>query len=428
MTEMTSSSLQNASTIPTLALLTLSRGLEAAHFVTRYATSLDPSSICATYTSPHSLGEDGYIGQKQNINFGVDEGGVGYLSAVSRDLGLSIESNEGMRRLKGCAEYAYDCILDFDPIIVDDGAGSLYNGSGHVFGNSRKTHNSYRLGLKVDTQSGQDMASAYRRPSVVKDRIFSSAVEYLSSMVQIGIVSTWLSLTSNDEESADARTVDKLCQKLQSVIETRARMRRSTNQSTNNECDNEAVCASAMNLLVLLLPRHVEQPTRRTSLSTSFRNMGNESTGNILDLFQSSMVQKIVDLALSWEDVTEKSSSYAKYYASNNAIIILSTFLMAGAGALIEETAPKQIETFLQRVTESICTRGNAVDDADDPYVASALSLLFHLHTDCPLLVRQFLRDNICSNNNDQSEASFACALIQLCTSVSAWVLSLSLP
>ena len=418
-TEMNNSSAQNASTIPMLALLTLSRGLEAAHFVTRYATSLDPSSICATYTSPHSLGEEGYIGQKQNINFGVDEGGVGYLSAVSRDLGLSIESNEGMRRLKGCAEYAYDCILDFDPIIVDDGADSLYNGSGHVFGNSRKTHNSFRLGLKVDTHVRQDMASAYRCPSLVKDRIFSSAVEYLSSMVQVGVVSTWLSLTSIDGEPADARTVDKLCQKLQSVIETRVRMRRSTNQSTKNDCDNEAVCASAMNLLILLLPRHVEQPMRHTSLSTSFRNMGDESTGNISDLFQSSMVLKLVDLALSWEDVAKESSSYEKYYASNNAILILSTFLMAGAGTLIEETAPKQLETFLQRVTECICTRGE-VDYGDDPYVASALSLLLHLHTDCPLLVRQFLRDYVSSNSDVQSEASFTCGLIYLCTTVSA--------
>jgi len=415
-----SSSPQNVSTIQMLALLTLSRGLEAAHFVTRYATSLDPSSICSTYTSPHSLGEEGYICQKQNINFGVDEGGVGSLSATGRNLGLSIESNEKMSRLKECAEYAYDCILDFDPIIVDEGVDSLYNGSGHALGNSRKTHNSFRLGLKVETQVGQDMASAYRRPSVVKDRIFSAAVEYLASMMHFGIVSPWLSPTSVDgEEHADVRTVDKLCQKLYSIIETRARIRRSTNQSTKNECDNESVCASALSLLILILPRHVEQPTRPSSLSTSFRNMGDEPTGNISDLLQSSMMRKIVDLALSREDVTKESRNYAKYYASNNAISILSTVVMAGAGALIKENASKQLETFLQRVTESICKRGEAEGDIDDPYVASALSLLLHLHTDCPLLVRQFLRDYIGSNSTDPPGASFAGGLIYLCTAVS---------
>ena len=425
-TGMNNSSSQNASTIPMLALLTLSRGFDAAHFVTRYATSLDPSSICATYTSPHSLGEEGYIGQKQNINFGVDEGGVGYLSAAGRDLGLSIDSNEERSRLIQCAEYAYDCILDFDPIIVDDGE-SLYSSSGHAMGNRQKSHNSFRLGLKVDTQVGQNMASAYRRPSVVKDRIFSSAVEYLSSMVHFGIVSAWLSPTSMDEEHADVRTVDKLCQKLYSVIETRARIRRSTNQSTKNECDNEAVCASALSLLILILPRHVEQPLRTTSLSTSFRNMGDETTANISDVLQSSMVKKIVDLALSWEDVAKESNNqYANHYASNNAILILSTILMAGAGALVEENAAEQLKTFLQRVTESICNRGEAEGDEDDQYVASSLLLLFHLHSDCPILVRQFLRDYIGSNDDVATGASFTAGLIHLCTTVSRFFLFLS--
>jgi hypothetical protein len=419
-TEVNKSSSQNVSTIQTLALLTLSRGLEAAHFVTRYSTSLDPSSICATYTSPHSLGEEGYICQKQNINLGIDEGGVGSLSATGRDLGLSIEGNEGMSRLKGCAEYAYDCILDFDPIIVDEGVDSLYNSSssGHAVGNSRKTHNSLRLGLKVETQAGQNMASAYRRPSIVKDRIFSAAVEYLSSMVTFGIVSAWLSPKFIDGEHADTRSADKLCQKLYSIIETRARIRRASNQSTKNECDNESVSATALSLLILMLPRHVEQPTR---LSTSFRNMGDEPTGNISDLLQSSMMKKIVDLALSWEDIAEAEGSrdYAKYYASNNAISILSTVAMAGAGSLMKDNATKQLETFLQRVAESICKRGKAEGDIDDPYVASALSLLFHLHTDCPLFVRQFLRDFIGSNKNDPSGDLFAGGLIHLCTAVS---------
>ena len=413
----------SASNIPMLALLTLSRGLDAAQFVTRYSTSLDPSSICSSYTSPHLLGEEAYIGQKQNINFGVDEGGVGYLSAVGRDLGLSIESEEGRNRLKACAEYAYDYILDFDPAITDDDSDSLYNSSGHSIGNSRKADN-FRLGLKVDTQVGRGMASAYRRPCVVKDRIFSSVVEYLTCLIHFGIVSAWLSPTTGsiDGENADARTVDKLCQKLSSVIEMRARMRRSINQSTRNECDNEAVIASALTLLILCLPRHVEQPTRPSSLSTSFRNMGDESSGTISDLLQSSMVKKIVDLALSWEDIAaQKSRNFTKYHATNNAILILSTFVMAGASEIIQTYASKQMETLVQRVTECVCNCNEIVEgDEDDPSVASALLLLFHLHTDCPLLVRQFLRGQIGSNDDASVGASFVGGLIRLCSSVSA--------
>lgn len=414
----------HAGNIPMLALLTLSRGLVAAEFVTRYSISLDPSSICASYTSPHLLGEEAYIGQEQNINFGVDEGGVGYLSAVGRDLGLSIESEEGRNRLKACAEYAYDYILDFDPAIVDGDSDSLYNSSGHSIGNSRKADN-FRLGLKVDTQVGQEkMSSAYRRPCVVKDRIFSSVVEYLTCLIHFGIVSAWLSPTTGSivSENADARTVDKLCQKLSSVIEMRARMRRSINQSTRNECDNEAVIASALTLVILCLPRHVEQPMRPSSLSTSFRNMGDEASGTISDLLQSSMVKKIVDLALSWEDIAaQKSRNYTKCHATNNAILILSTFVMAGASEIIQTYASKQMEALVQRVTECVCNYSQIKEgDEDDPSVASALLILFHLHTDCPLLVRQFLRGQIGSNDDVSVGASFVAGLIRLCASVSA--------
>ncbi|KAL7448825.1 hypothetical protein ACHAWC_000957, partial [Mediolabrus comicus] len=52
-----------------------------------------------------------------------------------------------------------------------------------------------------------------------------------------------------------------------------------------------------------------------------------------------------------------------------------------------------------------------------DPSVASALLLLFHLHTDCPLLVRQFLRGQIGSNDDASVGASFVGGLIRLCSS-----------
>ena len=107
---------------------------------------------------------------------------------------------------------------------------------------------------------------------------------------------------------------------------------------------------------------------------------------------------------------------------TNNAILILSTFVMAGASELIQTYASKQMEALIQSVTECVCNCSEIVEgDEDDPSVASALLLLFHLHTDCPLLVRQFLRGQIGSNDDVSVGASlFVGGLIRLCASVSA--------
>ena len=88
-------------TIPVLSLLALSRGLEAAIYVARYATSLDPSSACTASATLHQtvhrtmLRDNDGVGGKSNgsVDTGIDEGGVGWHSALGRDLGLKLEGS-----------------------------------------------------------------------------------------------------------------------------------------------------------------------------------------------------------------------------------------------------------------------------------------------------------------------------------------------
>eukprot|EP01082_Thalassiosira_pseudonana_P001859 g526.t1 g526 contig10:219567-224867(-) len=415
------------SNVSMLALVTLSRGLETAHYVARYAASLDPSASCSAYTSPYSILEG------NSSNFGMDEGGVGWLSAIGRDLGLSLESKKGNSPprhvlLSRITEYAYDFILDFNPMITEDSPTSFQNSEQR---NSDKRVR-VRDGLFVDTKVGQQSDGFLcRQPSVVKDRIYAAYVEYMSSMIHIGVVSGWLSTAPASVSGTDAnsRTVEKLCQKLFFVIETRARLRRSTNQSTAkiDPGDSEAVCASSLSLLVLTLPKH-EDPSSTSSLSTSFRQMGS-STGTIGDLFQSPLVQKMVDLALSpsWDDGesnSSKSSSRSKdhdasinCHALTYAMYVLSDVVMVGG-------APLLLSHFDQRLNECLSYIIEVISKADGsrytPQTEAAIVFMLHLHNGCPVMVRRCLRDFLETTSPCEDECDnatlFVGGLFTLCS------------
>ena len=433
---------EEAGTIPVLSLLALSRGLEAALYVARYATSLDPSAACAAYSSPHySCGGNSI----SSIDTGIDESGVGWLSALGRDLGLKLERTLGARprhmHLSAVAESAYDFILDYNPMIVEDAADSFHGTSG------RDKRGNSRGGLYVDTQAGQESqvigGLVCRQSSVMTDRLYAANVEYLCSMLQSGIVSGWV--TNAPSEGSDTndsigrdRTVEGLCQKLFFVIETRSRLRRSTNQSTskNSPGDSEAVCAASLSLLILSLPKYTRQ-SAPSSLSTSFRQMGN-STGTIEDLFSSPLVKKIVETALSWKDPLQRGRSskendiVTKFQAANT-MYILSDVCMAGGSSLITLHFQQQLEDFLQHIIESVCNRGksNGKDDCfDNSSIDCAISFLLQLHTGCPMLVRQALRNCFeqSSDGNDDFVSSFVSGLLRLSANVSGdgWRFSFS--
>ncbi|KAL7539271.1 hypothetical protein ACHAXR_009146 [Thalassiosira sp. AJA248-18] len=406
-------STQDVVTIPVLSLLTLSRGLEAALHVARYATSLDPLS------SP----QDSCGGNTNcSIDMGIGEGGVGWLSALGRDLGLKLESNWNSRprhmHLSAIAGYAYDFILEYNPMIVEAATDTFHGMSGSDDRNGHKRSNS-RGGLYIDTQTRQGSAGidvfVCRQSSVMRDRMYAANVEFLSSMIQSGIISGWLTSTvtasegGHLNESSGDRTVERLCQKLFFVIETRSRLRRSTNQNTskNDAGDSEAVCAASLSLLIIALPKHVGQ-SAPTSLSTSFRQMGN-STGTIEDLFQSPLVKKVVEMALSWKDATlskknsKENDAVAKYQAAN-AICVLSDICMAGGSTLISCHFRERLDSFLHQIVQSICRRGksNSKDYYfDNSSIDSSIMFLLQLHTGSPILVRQFLRNFV-----EQSSAS----------------------
>ena len=95
-------------TVSALSFLALSRGLEAAITVA-IVTSLDPSSSCIAYSSPHkSCG----VNTNVFVDTGIDEGGVGWSSALGRDLGLKLEDHRNSRprhmHLSKIAVFAYD--------------------------------------------------------------------------------------------------------------------------------------------------------------------------------------------------------------------------------------------------------------------------------------------------------------------------------
>jgi len=424
-------------TIPALSLLTLSRGLEATIFVARHAASLDPSSACTAYSTPYDLHTN------SAIDTGVNGGGVGWLSALGRDLGLKLEdssrgsSHPRHHHLSQVAAYAYDFILEYDPHLVDeDGRGNNNNNrSGNQRGKSRGS-------LYVDTQGVGDSqaldALACRQPSVMKDRMFAAIVEYLSSLLHAGIVSGWLptddSSDNDDSRSNESnnRTVDRLCQKLFFVVETRARLRSSTNQqntASSDPGDSEAVCAASLSLLILALPEHVDQ-SGPSSLSTSFRQMGS-SNGSIDDLLHSHLMKKMVEMALSWQDEqpsrkkNKSRESVMTSKATSNAISVLSLICMVGGSDLIASQFGRKLENFLQNITEGVCDRGRHRDSSrsyDNSTIDSPLSFLLQLHAGMPVLVRQFIRRFIeqQSSENVDYVSHFVAGLMHLSASVSA--------
>ncbi|KAL7555116.1 hypothetical protein ACHAWF_018722 [Thalassiosira exigua] len=394
--------------IPTLAVLALSRGLDAALYVARYAASLDPSSACAAYSSPHHT-----CGRYPDA--GIDEGGVGWRSALGRDLGLKLEDGLGGRpkhaRLTGVAEYAYNFVLEYDPTIVGDASDVPPGSSRSNDRNGEKRGNS-RGGLYVDTQLDQGCGQgvdgfACRQPSVLRDRIYSAHASYLSSMIQAGLVSGWLSrgpVLEGEEAagSAEACTAERLCQKLFFVVETRSRPR----PGASDPGDSEAVCAASLSLLVLALPGHTGRPSR-----PSFRHMG-DSTGTVEDLFQSPLGKRLVDIGLSWQDPLQGNQKDAetKHHATCNALYVLADVCMAGGSSLIASGQfLDRANGFLQTIAKCICKRGKsgAKYDVNNSTVDSALLFIIHLHTGSPLLVRKFLRDFLEESSDQEDCASY---------------------
>ena len=415
-------------TVSSLALLALSRGLDAAVTVARL-TSLDPSSACMAYSPPHKC-------CAININVydqGIDSNGVGWNSALGRDLGLKLEDNLDSRprymHLTDIAKYAYDVILDYNPMSVDHGVPRHDDRDATKRGKSRGSH-------YIDTQDGrrQTMDTVEcSQPSVMKDRLYAATVEYLSSMIRSGIVLGWLTNTLASAHAAGdsnvsicRRTTDKLCQKLFFVIETVARRRRSTNQISGSpdSGDSEAVCAASLTLLVLALPEHVSQ-SEPSSLSTSFRQMGT-STGSLDDLLHSPLVRNMIELALSWQDPrssrgsNKENDSTTKNHAASNATYILGDICMAGGSSLICQDLSQRVDNFLQSITNSICESGRT-RTGEDCYsnFDSALLLVLQLHIRSPIMIRTFLRKFM--ESNDDSASSFVGGLMRLAADVSCY-------
>ena len=421
-------------TIPTLSLLALSRGLEAAVCVARF-TTLDPSSACRAYSSPHHVSTD-----YATVDTGIDGSGVGWLSALGRDLGLKLEGGSrvgGPRHvhLSQIAAYAYDFILEYNPMLVDESTesfrGSMHgrdNRGGHRRGKSRGS-------LYVDTHDSQALdALPCRQPSIMKDRIFAAIAEYLSSMIHTGVVSGWLKNVSISEGENSSRTVDRLCGQLFRIIDTRSRLRRATNQSvaSPDPGDSEAVCVASLSLLILLLPEHVNESVQ--SLNHSFRQMGN-SSGSIDDLLHSTLMKKLVDMALSWQDtVPSRKSSKEKENIMNkaisNTVYILSDIILVGGSELIASQFGKKVENFLQSITESICAKGRQRSNSncfDSSGIEAPLLFLLQLHTGSPLLVRQLVRNFIeQSSANGEDIGYFVAGLLHLSANVSCSILFLA--
>lgn len=367
---------------------------------------------------------------------------MGWLSALGRDLGLNLDDtsmNSGHRcshSLGDIAAKAYDFVLEYNPMIVDDDPDS-YNG---VSGRDMRGHErrgNFRGGLHIDTQSNQGVnVMTCRQPSILNDRLYAANVEVLSSMIQVGILSSWLttapaSARGENGRNDSGRSVDRLCQKLFFIIETRTRLRRSTNQNTatGDSGDSEAVCASSLSLLLLALPKH-EHHQEPASLSTSFRQMGT-STGTIEDLLQSPLVRKIIEMALSWEGASQKRKNgkghdvVAKSHATSNAIYVLSDICMAGGASLLSSDYFRQrLEGCLGNIIDAVSERGQSrvrIDNFDPSSIAACLLFLLQLHVGSPIFVRKFLKNYIvqCSSVDDDGVLYFVAGLLNLCSSVS---------
>ena len=397
----------------TLAFLALSRALEAAVFVARYATSLDPAGCCAAYASPHSFISNG-------VDYGIDERGVGFLSALGKGLGLRLEDDQGLSlsRLNDVARYAFDSVIDFNPML-SDGSLSFYDHS--IEGRVNDTRGGRNESLCIDVDVGNVDGFQCRNPSVVKDRMYSAHVEFLSSMIQMGIISEWL-CTSNSEKPV---LIDTLCQKLFLVIETRSRLQRSTRTTNDSPGDSEAVCSASLSLLLLSLPKHCGESS---SNSISFRQMG-DSTGTIRDIFESPFVKRLVEVGLSSgcdTSVRIESISRTRRHALNSILYVISDLLMAGGASLIAETFLEKLNIFLARAIAQICQMNQQSNDENCASIDAALLLITHLHTGCPVVVRRALQQIFNQTSSDDQKVEngidaniFLGNLIQLCAHVS---------
>jgi hypothetical protein len=344
----------------------------------------------------------------------IEEGGVGFLSALGKDLGLRLDQDDGfrVRRLNDIARYAFDSILDFNPMISSDGNSSFYEAKGR--GNDRTGRHNESLCIDTEVGNGDDFQC--RQPSVVKDRMYAAHVEYLSSLISIGVVSGWL----NESD----RTIEMLCQKLFLVIETRSRLRRSTNQRTSKDApgDSEAVCAASLSLLLLALPKYNEESA---SHSMSFRQMGG-SIGTIGDIFESPLVKRMVELGLSSSCGTQEPNeclSPTKRQALTSILYVISDIVLVGGAPLISKTLGQQLNQFLVGAITQIC-KLDCDEMKNGAKIEAILQLILHLHNGCPMVVRQAMRNHFeqSSSAEDGAEgtaAFFVGNLLQLSGHVS---------
>jgi hypothetical protein len=434
------SSTEGPSTLATISLLAISRGFEAVVDVARHS-SMDPSTACSSYTSPHDVCGVSVHG---NIDTGIDKSGVGWISAVGRDLGLKLEDRRNScprhMRLSEIAMCSYAFVLSYNPMMVDDGSCSSLMSSKHQADKGDKKHgNNYRGDLLIDTddvRGNQGPHSiACRQQAVLADRVYAANATFLVAMIRAGIVSSWLSSDPthvDDRRPGDANgptRMNNLCQKLLNIIETAARLRRSVNQTIAlpDPGDGDAVCASSLSLLLVTLPKHVDQPPP-VSLSTSFRHMGN-SSGSIEDLMQSPLIMNMVELALSWQiprssnECNSKIIDSMKSQAATHAMYILSDMCTIGGASLVCTNCRERLDEFLHNLTHAICERGKKTTTAhsyDFSNVGTALLLFLHLHTGSPTFVRLFLRTFIESSaSGDDCAKYFVGGLLRFATDVS---------
>jgi len=191
--------------------------------------------------------------------------------------------------------------------------------------------------------------------------------------------------------------------------------------------DGEAVCTSSLSLLLLVLPKHVEQ-TLPVSLSASFRQMGN-SSGSVEDLLHSPLVRNMVELALSWQFPTSSNeynsmiSDNVKSRAATNSMNIISELCMVGGASLICTHFRERLDEFLHNLIRFICERGKiaAPNCYDCSTVGSSLLLFLHLHTGSPIFIRKFLRNFFedSSASGDDCAKDFVGGLLHFVTDVS---------
>ncbi len=422
-------STEDLSTVSTISLLALSRGFEAVIDVARHST-MDPSSSCSSYASPHDVCGVSVHG---TVDTGVDKSGVGWLSALGRDLGLKLEDYRNScprhMRLSEIARCSYDFVLSYNPMEVDARSYSSLNKS-KPDDRANKNRGNSRRDFFIDIQDNQGTHTlACRQHAVERDRVFAASATFLASMLHAGVAG-WL---SHDPKNDDGRglgdsngllKVNNLCQKLFNIIDQVARLRRSVNQINvfPDPGDSEAICTSSLSLLLLALPKHVDQPPP-VSLSTSFRQMG-DSSGSIEDLLHSPLIRELVDLALTsqFSSLSNDDIDGMKSLATINATYLVSELCMVGGATLICTDFKEKLDMFLYNLTLIICGRGKGTTSrhlCGFTSVGSSLLLVLNLHSGPPpaaIVVRQCLRNlmDISSSSEDDYAQNFVAGLLRL--------------